>query len=119
MENTSGQGILSEVPKEILEWNWGAFLLGIVQLGWMWGLNNRVKLALLTLIPVAGVIIAVMLGLNGSKWAWQNRQWDSIEEFKRIQKIWVYWGLAALPMLYFWLLFLIAIIIPSLSRSPG
>ncbi len=87
-ENTSGQGKLAVVPDEIKRWSWGAFFLN-----WIWGLGNKVYLALLCLIPYAGVIMTIVLGVKGNEWAWRNKKWDSVEHFKKVQKIWAYWGI--------------------------
>jgi len=84
MANTSGQGASAVVPEEIKGWNWGGFLLN-----WIWALGNGVYLyAVLGLIPFVNVVIAVMLGLNGSEYAWRARRWDSVEHFKRTQRTW-------------------------------
>ncbi len=88
MKNTSGQGKSAVIPAEIKKWNWGAFLLS-----WIWGLGNKVYIALLCLIPYVGIVMVFVLGAKGSKWAWQNKRWESIEHFQRVQKIWVWCGL--------------------------
>jgi hypothetical protein len=88
MDNTSGQGKASVVPPEIKKWNWGAFLLS-----WIWGIGNNTYIALLTLIPYVGFVMIFVLGAKGSEWAWQNKQWESIEQFQRVQKKWIWWGL--------------------------
>jgi hypothetical protein len=76
------------VPAEINRWNWGAFLLN-----WIWGIGNNTFIALLTLIPFFGALIMpFVLGAKGSKWAWQNGRWDSVEHFKRVQRLWAMWG---------------------------
>ena len=91
--NTSGQGPSAVVPSELQGWNWGAFLLT-----WIWGIGNRVWWALLALIPIpiVGLAMAIILGLKGNEWAWQSKKWESIERFRRTQRIWMYWGIAAL-----------------------
>jgi Cytochrome oxidase complex assembly protein 1 len=76
------------VPREINRWNWGAFLLN-----WIWGVGNNTFVALLTLVPFLGWIMPFVLGAKGSAWAWQNGRWDSIEHFKRVQRLWAIWGL--------------------------
>lgn len=93
MLSTSGQGLSAVVPPELQGWNWGAFLLT-----WVWGIGNRVWLALLALIPIplVGLAIAILLGVKGNEWAWQSKKWDSIEQFRRAQRIWLYWGIASL-----------------------
>jgi len=75
------------VPAEIDRWNWGAFLLN-----WIWGVGNNTFIALLTLIPFVGLIMPFVLGAKGSGWAWRNGRWDSLEHFKRVQRLWAIWG---------------------------
>jgi hypothetical protein len=76
------------VPAEIDRWNWGAFLLN-----WIWGVGNNTFVALLTLIPFFGILIMpFVLGAKGNAWAWRNGRWDSIEHFKRVQRLWAIWG---------------------------
>jgi len=76
------------VPREINRWNWGAFLLN-----WIWGVGNNTFIALLTFVPFLGLIMPFVLGARGSAWAWRNGRWDSIEHFKRVQRLWAIWGL--------------------------
>ena len=77
-----------DVPAEIDRWNWGAFLLN-----WIWGVGNNTFIALLTLIPIFGILIMpFVLGAKGSAWAWRNGRWDSIAHFKRVQRLWAIWG---------------------------
>lgn len=89
MENTSGRGPSSEVPSEIDRWNWGAFLLS-----WIWGIGNSTMIALLVFIPLVGFVMMFVLGARGSAWAWRNRHWDSIEQFRATQRTWARWGIA-------------------------
>lgn len=93
VQNTSGQGFSSEVPLELKGWNWGAF-----SLTWLWGISNRVWISLIALIPFPLISIAMMiiLGIKGNEWAWQYRKWDSIEQFKKSQRKWKFWGIASL-----------------------
>ena len=112
-KDTSQQREGSDVPDEIKGWNWGAFFLG-----WIWGIGNKVWIALLTLlllvsfIPITYImfdviempygtegptlilygsfyfIVSIVLGIKGNEWAWTNKKWDSIEHFKRTQRTW-------------------------------
>ena len=82
-KNTSGQGKLAAMPKEIQGWTWGAFLLN-----WIWSISNNVWIGLLALIPVVNIVILITLGMKGNEWAWQNKRWDSIADFKEIQARW-------------------------------
>jgi len=76
------------IPAEIDRWNWGAFLLH-----WIWGVGNNTFIALLTLFPLFGILIMpFVLGAKGSGWAWRNGRWDSVEHFKRVQRLWAIWG---------------------------
>ncbi|UCH52077.1 MAG: ribonuclease G [Chloroflexota bacterium] len=90
------------MPPEIAGWNWGAFFLT-----WIWGIGNRVWLSFLVLIPVPFVALLAMmviLGIKGNEWAWQCKRWDSIEQFRRRQRIWMYWGIAGFLAPFFFIL---------------
>lgn len=87
MENTSGRGSNAVVPPEINRWNWGAFLLT-----WIWGIGNSTFIAFLMFVPFVNFIMWFVLGAKGSAWAWQNKQWDSVEDFKRTQRKWAMAG---------------------------
>jgi hypothetical protein len=76
------------IPPEIDRWNWGAFLLN-----WIWGIGNGTPIALLTLVPLVGFVMMFVLGAKGSRWAWRNKRWDSIEHFARVQRRWAIAGL--------------------------
>lgn len=99
LTNNSGAGKDSPVLDIVAKrFNWGACLLS-----WIWGLGNRsyitliiFPIAILSIIPVVGFIIQIgaiiWFGINGNKWAWQNKRWNSIEEFHRVQKKWAIAG---------------------------
>jgi len=87
LENSSGQGPGSEVPIEIRRWNWAAFFFN-----WIWGLGNSVYISLLMFIPGVNLIIPFVLGAKGSTWAWQNQKWESVEAFRREQRMWLIIG---------------------------
>ena len=84
--NTSGQGSASVLPPELKKWNWGAFFLT-----WIWGIGNSVWIAFIAF--VLGIIWAIVLGIKGNEWAWQQKKWDSIEHFKKTQRTWAKWGI--------------------------
>lgn len=86
----SNQHIVADadaIPPEIDRWNWGAFLLN-----WIWGIGNNTYIALLSLVPLVNVVMPFVLGAKGSRWAWRNGRWDSVEHFKRVQRKWAIWG---------------------------
>lgn len=112
-ENTSGMGKFHEVPGGVEGWSWGAFFWT-----WLWAIANRTWVGLFTLLPLAtgyGISLAgpigghntgwmrpalaafalavtlalhYLLGMNGRKWAWQNRRWRDVEHFNRVQRGW-------------------------------
>lgn len=92
-DNTSGRGRQSILPGELSGWNWGAFLMN-----WIWAIGNNVWIGLLALIPYAGFIMAIILGVKGSEWAWQSKKWDNIEHFKRTQSTWTKWGVGLIVL---------------------
>jgi len=109
--NNSGQGKMAALPQELTGWNWGAFFLT-----WIWGIGNSTFIAFLTFIPFVNIVMIFVLGAKGNEWAWQNKRWNSIEHFKKVQKLWAIWGavLFALGILFF----LIAIIAAIAASDP-
>lgn len=99
LANNSGGGKGSAVLDIVAKrFNWGAFLLS-----WIWGLGNRTYITLvifpaflLCLIPILGPLahlcIYIWFGIKGNTWAWQNKRWQSVEEFHRVQKKWAIAG---------------------------
>lgn len=110
MENTSGQGKAAILPEDAKGLAWGAFLLT-----WVWGIFNRTWLALLTLIPIVGLVVWVMLLIKGREWAWKNKRWDSVEHFNRVQRKWAKAGviLLCIPIIGI----IAAIIIPMVMMA--
>jgi len=78
-------------PDELKGWNWGAF-----GLTWIWGISNKVWLSFLGFLPYGGFPMAIILGIFGNEWAWRNRKFKDIAEFKEVQKIWASWGIGVL-----------------------
>jgi hypothetical protein len=76
------------VPPEVDRWNWGAFLLS-----WIWGIGNNTFIAFLTFVPFVGIVMPFVLGAKGSAWAWRNKRWASVEDFKATQRKWAIAGL--------------------------
>ncbi len=103
--NNSGQGTGIVVPEDVKNhFNWGAFLLG-----WIWGIGNKSYLTFLSFaallvcwIPIVGPLVplglAIWFGIKGNEWAWQNKQFDSVEAFHEYQKLWVKAGLVLLAL---------------------
>ncbi|GLQ33318.1 hypothetical protein [Litoribrevibacter albus] len=93
--NTSGKGKDAAVPDEIKGWCWGAFFLS-----WVWAIGNKTWIGLLTLIPYVGFVMPFVLGFKGREWAWQNKQWNSVEEFNAVQKKWSFWGVIVFAVVF-------------------
>lgn len=87
-ENTSGMGKGAALPDGVKGWSWGAFLLN-----WIWAIGNKTWIGLLCLIPYIGFVVSIYLGIKGRELAWQNKRWDSLEHFNRVQRQWSKWGL--------------------------
>jgi hypothetical protein len=87
MENTSGTGARAVVPPEVDRWNWGAFFLN-----WIWGVAHNTFIALLMFVPLVNFVMLFVLGAKGSAWAWRNKRWDSVEEFRQAQRRWAIAG---------------------------
>lgn len=85
--NSSGLGKGHPIPPEVPGWSWGAFFMS-----WIWAIGNRTWIGLLALVPYLGFVIAIILGVKGREWAWQNKRWDDIEHFNRVQRRWSIWG---------------------------
>ncbi len=96
------------VPEGVKGWSWGAFLLT-----WIWGIGNGVWISFLVLVPCLGVIWPFVLGFKGNEWAWQKRNWESVEEFKRVQKKWAIAGL----IVFVCILALISVIMFTVSAA--
>lgn len=99
-------------PPEARKWNWGAFLLGPI-----WGIGNKVWIALLALIPFIGWIMNIILGIKGSEWAWEAKEWRDLEHFRRTQRKWGFWGLGVFAV-SFAFFFLIGIMGAMISDDP-
>ncbi|MEB3343182.1 serine/threonine-protein kinase [Okeania sp.] len=80
----------NQVPAEIIGWNWGGFLLP-----GFWCITNRVWVGLFAwsdfIFLTSGMgwlVTAIILGAKGNEWAWKSREWKSISDFKRHQRMW-------------------------------
>jgi DNA-directed RNA polymerase subunit RPC12/RpoP len=97
-EQTAVPAAHSEVPPEVMRWNWGAFFWT-----WIWSIFNGVWIGLLALLPFLNIIMVFVLGAKGSEWAWKTGRWQSVAHFKRVQKKWSIAGLimVLLTLAYF------------------
>jgi hypothetical protein len=86
--NNSGLGPASVLPPELQGVNVGAFFMS-----WIWAIAHNYWLGLLVFVPCVGIVMQFVLLFKGNEFAWQNRKWDSIEQFKEVQRKWMLWGI--------------------------
>lgn len=102
-ENTSGMGSKYPAPANVANrFNWGCFLLT-----WIWGIGNKTYILLVALLfillgfipiigPLAALGLTIWFSIKGNEWAWQNKKWESVEHFHKIQKRWAIAGVIVL-----------------------
>lgn len=74
------------------------------------GIGNNTFIAFLMFVPFVNFFMFFVLGAKGSVWAWQNKRWESVEQFKSIQRRWARWGAVvwgAMAVAFVGLIFLI------------
>ena len=102
-----------EIPREIKNWNWAAFLMPAV-----WGLFSGVPYTVIlfgaAFLPpmvqlVVMVIASIYLGAKGNEHAWRGKKWRSVEHFQAFQKQWTSWAVkltvAVIALLFLYVLF--------------
>ncbi|MEI7791862.1 MAG: ribonuclease G [Candidatus Berkelbacteria bacterium] len=104
-------GVNGPMPAELHGWNWGAF-----GLSWIWGIANNSYLALLCLIPYVNLVMIFVLGVKGNEWAWTHRKFESVAQFRAVQKSWAIWGIIFFVLTTTLQLLLLVILIIFLSR---
>ena len=109
IENNSGQGKSAMLPPQLYGWNWGAFFLS-----WIWGIGNNTFIALLCLLPLVNIVMIFVLGAKGNEWAWQNKRWENVQHFKRVQRLWAIWGIILFSL---GIIFSVLIIIIAIAAS--
>ena len=83
-------------PKTINAFNWGACLLTPV-----WGFFNKTPITyfwiFFAIIPFVGIILSsvfsIYCGIKGNEWAWENNEWQDIDQMHYVQKKWAITGL--------------------------
>ncbi|HZT44052.1 MAG TPA: GYF domain-containing protein [Chthonomonadaceae bacterium] len=121
MQNTSGTNGLVPPEVEAMGWSWGAF--GV---NWIWCLaHNQVLLGIciliLNFIPFIGGLvtlgIAIYLGINGNKLAWQKRRYESLQQFQTVERIWGKWGIGLFILSILLVIVYIVLIINGVSSG--
>lgn len=83
------------IPDGVRGWSWGAFIFS-----WIWGPFNGTPIALLALVPLVGFAMSIALGIKGREWAWKNKNWDNLDHFNRVQRVWSVCGVVFLITLF-------------------
>ena len=111
--NNSGTGPSATLPAELRGLNWGAFCLG-----WIWGIAHKTWLSFLLFVPYLGWIMSFVLLFKGNEWAWQNRRFSSIQEFRDVERAWTIWGLVILGIqILFTIIWFIVMVSMGLSGN--
>ncbi|MFA6426932.1 MAG: hypothetical protein WCW16_00590 [Candidatus Magasanikbacteria bacterium] len=80
-----------EQIRYIHQWSWGAFFGR-----WIWSLGNKLYMWTLGfLVPFFNLYVWIKLSIDGRKMAWEQKEWDSFEQFKKRQTI-IVWILISL-----------------------
>ena len=74
---------MAPLPEGVAGWSWGGFVFS-----WIWAIANGTPWGLLGIVPGVGLAVRVALGMKGREWAWCNRNWDSVDHFRRVQRRW-------------------------------
>jgi hypothetical protein len=77
------------VDREIGKWNWGAFLWTLV-----WTIGHRLwwqslLVVLLGWIPIVGLVLAIVFGVKGNRWAWEQGSYRGAQDFRTKERRWV------------------------------
>ena len=101
-------GAKSLVPDDIKGFNWG-----VVWVPPIWAVVHKVWILLIVWIVLTTLSFTpvlderlyvkipfyVLLALWGNQWAWQNKNWKSIADFHRVQRLWGIWGFSGYILL--------------------
>ena len=63
--------------------------------------------------------LAIYLGISGSSLAWQNRRFESVEDFKACQRTWGWWTLGLLIFSVILTIILVIVMVALLAAVSG
>lgn len=121
MENTSGQGSTAFVPENIAKrFNWGAFFFTFIWLFWYGQIGFGILSLILYIISHFSILLAlfslgfsIFFGIKGNAWAWQERHYDSFDEFHKVQRKW-----ATVGVFICCIIFILGFIMGILGSAP-
>lgn len=111
---STAHGINGPMPDELRRWSWAAFLMT-----WLWGISHNVWISLLSFVPFVNLFIWIYLGIKGNELAWQNRKFESVQQFHEVQKKWTQWGVGLLIVSAFIFIAMFSFIIAAFSGMYG
>lgn len=76
-----------EQQKYITRWSWGGFAMGWIYLASSRLYKKALKYLLLALIPFAGLILNIRLGLKGRAMTWSEGPWLNFDEYQKRQRL--------------------------------
>lgn len=86
LQNSSSD--ISTKEPNLDKWNWGAFFIYH-----FWGFGNGTWwLFLIGLFFGWTFIPNIIMGIYGTRMAWRNKSWSSVEAFEQTQHTWACWG---------------------------
>ena len=114
--------------RDVRRWNWGAFFLT-----WIWAFAHRLSnwgiagiLSWFVPLPIIAPLgFAIYLGVRGSELAWSARPFESVEHFRRTERVWAWWGFGVfiafvlLVCLVLWLFPFIVLALLVLGHGPS
>ena len=59
------------------------------------------------------ISLKVLLGVKGNEWVWRSRRWESPQQFKLVQRMWMNWGVILT------IVFVILWILSTRAALPG
>ena len=93
------------------QFNWGAFFGG-----WIWGVVNKsfaTFWAWIVWLPPFSILFKLYCGLKGNEWAYENKEYNNVEEFNKSQKkqttIFTILALIVFPFIKFIIIFFLLI----------
>lgn len=125
------QQIIQSLHPGLMKWNWGAFGCSFVWAAamkrWGWFVLTLITLAASFIMPMnrffGGTwgtwfwIAIIYLGMNGTRIAWQSREWKSFEQFIETQKVWGIWGKAIFATYILVTILIVLVVLPIMHHD--
>lgn len=113
-----------DIPKELKEFNWGAFLLTFI-----WGIKHKAWITLLAIpliwfqLPfglnwILYTALQVYCGIKGNEWAYQVEWWKTPRDFRKTQQMWAISALALNIIIPFVILTIASMFLKKSPNNP-